>query len=144
MEDNTEPLDSSANGEIRWHRSNSDFVEFVLLLTDFSICIQQKQEVSKHEFNNLCDSLGDSLVPFFNVDTSPFLTFAELRKNTIPTYEFSRKVIKQLNRLKEDDEFYALLETKGITPSYEYMAMEIIKWREVEKFATLLWVYLKI
>lgn len=142
MEDNTEPLDSSANRGIKWQRSSSDFVEFVMLLTDFSICINQKQNVPKHEFNSLCDSLGDSLAPLFNVSTSPYLTFAELRQNTFLTYEFTRKVIEQLNCLKEDDEFYALLEAKGITPSYEYMTEEIIKWREVEKFATLLWLYL--
>lgn len=144
MEENIGPFDSPFGGKIRWQRSKNDFVEFVMMLTDFSICLHEKQNVALHEFNILCDSLGDSLLTIFKVDINPYSTFAEMRQNTKLTYEFTRTVISQLDRLRADDEFYALLESKGITPSYEYMTNEIIKWREVEKFATLLWLYLKV
>lgn len=138
MEDNT------GSGEIRWAGSQGDFLEFVMILADFSICINQQQDMPKHEFDKLCDSLGETLITLFNINLSPYTTFAQFRKNARPSYKFTRKVIKQLNELKENDYLYSLLEEKGITPSYEYMTNEIVKWKEVEKFATLLWMYLNV
>jgi hypothetical protein len=135
--------DNIGSGEIRWTGSHGDFLEFVMILTDFSICINQQHDVSKHEFDKLCDSLGETLITLFNINLSPYTNFSELRKDTRPSYKFTRKVIEQLNDLKENDNIYSLLESKGITPSYEYMTNEIIKWKEVEKYATLLWLYLK-
>lgn len=146
MEDNSIPPDFSAGENIQWRGSIGEFVEFVMLLTDFNICIneQMDKEYGKQEFDNLCDALGNSLLNVFSIDITPFNGFNELKKNTRLSYQFTRRVIKQLEQLKEDEQFYTLLEEKGITPSYELMEDEIIKWKNTEKLATFLWLYLKI
>lgn len=146
MEGNIIPPDFSAGENIQWRGSTGDFVEFVMLLTDFNICIneQMDKEYGKLEFDNLCDALGNSLLNVFSIDISPFTSFDDLRKNTRLSYQFTKRVVKQLEQLKEDEQFYILLEEKGITPSYEVMADEIIKWKNTEKLATFLWLYLKI
>lgn len=145
MEGNIIPPDFSAGENIQWRGSTGDFVEFVMLLTDFNICIneQMDKEYGKQEFDNLCDALGNSLLNVFSIDISPFTSFDDLRKNTRLSYQFTKRVIKQLEQLKEDEQFYILLEEKGITPSYELMENEIIQWKNAEKIATLLWIYLK-
>lgn len=145
MEGNIIPPDFSSGENIQWRGSSGDFVEFVMLLTDFSICInpQMDNEYGTKEFNNLCDALGNSLLNIFSIDIAPFSCFDDLRKNTRLSYQFTRRVIKQLEQLKEDEQFYILLEERGITPSYEVMANEVILWRNTEKLAALVWLYLK-
>ncbi|HUN01268.1 MAG TPA: hypothetical protein PLS00_00320 [Niabella sp.] len=145
MEDNIIPPDFSAGESIQWRGNAGEFIEFIMILADLSLCINDrfKKKYKQQEFNSLCDSLGNSLLNTFKVDITPFRNFQELRKNTILSYQFTRRIIEQLERLKEDRQFYSLLEERGITPSFEVMANEIILWKNTEKLATLLWLYLK-
>jgi len=145
MRDNIIPPGFSTEENIQWNGDAGEFVEFIMILTDLSLCINDhfNKKCQKQEFNRLCDSLGNSLLTAFDVDITPFQSFDELRKHTILSYQFTRKIIKQLERLKEDKQFYILLEERGITPSYEVMANEVIQWKNTEKLATLLWLCLK-
>jgi len=144
MEDNNSLFRHSDNSSIVWQRSAADFVEFVLLLTDFYVCLNHDKEIGKEDINRFCDALGEDLLQVFSIELAPHQSFAELRKNITPDYEFSKSIIKQLSLLKDNDGFYIMLQEQGITPSYEYMSSEVVKWSEVSKISVLIWQYLKL
>lgn len=131
-------------GAVMWRGSSEEFVEFVLIVTDYSICTTESLSgIGKNRFFELCDALGDELVIFFKVDISPHRSFKTMRENTKINYRFTKRIIRIMKRLKEDEHFLRLIEERGIMPSVEYITDEVVKWSNAEKIATLLWLHIQ-
>ncbi|MDQ0109131.1 hypothetical protein [Chitinophaga terrae (ex Kim and Jung 2007)] len=129
---------------IMWRGSKEEFIEFVMIVTDYSICTNEKiASPSKERFMELCDALGNELLKFFKVDISPHATFKIMRENTPINYRFTKRIVRIMKRLKEDEQFILLLEARGIMPSFEYVTEEVIKWSNAEKIATILWLHIR-
>ena len=135
--------DNLPNGTIKWTGSKEEFIEFVLIVADYRICANnQSSDSSKRYYYHICDVLGDDLIRFFKMDISPHENFKQLRENTTINYRFTKRIIRIMKRLKQDEYFLHLLEERGILPSVEYITEELIKWNNIEKITTLLWLYI--
>ncbi|MFY0255293.1 hypothetical protein ACDQ55_15205 [Chitinophaga sp. 30R24] len=141
---NFNELLGGADRDIIWNGPKAHFIEFVLILTDFCICLNSCcSDISRNDFYMLSDSLGDPLICFFKVDISPHINFKEFREKTTIDHGFTKRIIRVMNRLKEDDCFLNFLEQQGILPSIEYTVSESVKWLNAEKIAILLWLYIR-
>ncbi|NLR67313.1 hypothetical protein HGH92_23615 [Chitinophaga varians] len=130
-------------GAILWRGSKEEFIEFVLIVTDYSICANDDLSgLNRMRFLELSDALGDVLVKFFKVDISPHTNFKTIRENTKLSNRFTKRIIRIMKRLKEDEKFLQLLEQRGIMPSAEFVTEEVVKWSNAEKIASFLWLYL--
>jgi|GEM_PF-2215787 len=130
-------------GAILWRGGREEFIEFVLIVSDYSICANDNLSgLSRTRFLELSDALGDVLVKFFKVDISPHSNFKSIRENTKLNNRFTKRIIRIMKRLKEDEKFLQLLEQRGVMPSAEFVTEEVVKWSNAEKIASFLWLYL--
>jgi hypothetical protein len=127
----------------RWLGSKEDFLEFIMMLANLrtSNSIFPGYPDDRSSFDLLCDSLGSKLLPVFHPDISPYENFEELRRNTVPTFYYTREVMQQIRKMREEYSVYRFLSSAGITPSRETMNKEIRNWKEAEDFACLLTPY---
>lgn len=121
-------------GNFFWKGTNEEFLEFVMIIADFVICARPDVSGKEPAFNELCDDLAQVLIKLLNVNIAPFQTFAELREGVKPSYNFSKKIVKQLKQINDDEGFFEMLENANIMPSYETMRGAIAKWKNVEAF----------
>ncbi|UCJ08656.1 hypothetical protein KTO58_05570 [Chitinophaga pendula] len=129
---------------IYWKGSREEFIEFVMIVADYSICTTSNVTItSATRFLELCDELGSELARLFKVDISPHATFKLMREHTKIDYCFTKSVIQMMKRPKEDEHFLQMLEDRGIMPSIEYISEGLLKWGHAEKIATLLWLYIQ-
>lgn len=131
-------------GDFSWRGTNEEFLEFVMIIADFVICARQDATDKEPEFSELCDDLAPLLIGLLKVNLFPYQTFTELRKAVKPSYNFSRKIIGKLKRLKDDDSFFEMLDKASIMPSYETMKGKVSKWNNVEAFTGKLIQYLQL
>lgn len=129
-------------GSFFWKGTNEEFLEFVMIIADFVICDRPDESGKEPTFNDLCDDLARVLIKLLNVNIAPFQTFVELRDGVKPSYNFSKKIVKQLKQISDDEGFFEMLENANIMPSYETMEGKISKWKNVEIFTNKLLEYL--
>jgi len=130
-------------GAILWRGSREEFIEFVLIVADYSICVNDNLiGLNRMRFLELSDALGDVLANFFKVDISPHANFKAFRENTNVNNRLTKRIIRIMKRLNEDEKFLQLLEQRGVMPSAEFVTEEVVKWSNAEKIASFLWLYL--